>query len=112
MPPSFVASSGWLQRFMSRHGLAIRRKTTESQKDPEKLIDKLIGYILQIRRQRGKIAYHDKDIIAMDETAVWQDMVSNTMVDNIGESTIRLKTTDHEKQKFQCVWLQRETVPN
>ncbi|PFX13259.1 Pogo transposable element with KRAB domain [Stylophora pistillata] len=54
MPPSFVASSGWLQRFMSRHGLAIRRKTTESQKDPEKLIDKLMGYILQIRWQRGK----------------------------------------------------------
>ena len=99
MPPSFVASSGWLQRFMSRHGLAIRRKTTESQKDPEKLIDKL----LQIRRQQGKIAYHDKDIIAMDETAVWQD---------IGESTIQLKTTGHEKQKFPCVWLQRETVPN
>lgn len=89
-----------------------RRKTTESLKDPEKLIDKLIGYILQIRRQRGKIAYHDKDIIAMDETAVGQDMVSNTMVDNIGESTIRLNTTGHEKQKFQCVWLQRETVPN
>ena len=81
---------------MSRHGSAIRRKTTESQKDLEKLIDKLIGYILPIRRQRGKIAYHDKDIIAMDETAVWQDMVSNTTVDNIGESTIRLKTTGHE----------------
>lgn len=88
-----------LQRFMSRHGLAIRRKTIESQKDPEKLIDKLIGYILQIRWQQGKIAYHDKDIIAMDETVVWQDMVSNTTVDNIGESTIRLKTTGHEKTK-------------
>ena len=95
MPPSFVASSGWLQRFMSRHGLAIKRKT---QKDPEKLIDKLIGHILQIRRQRGKITYHDKDIIVMDETAVWQDMVSNTTVDNVGESTIRLKTTGHEKK--------------
>ena len=93
--PSFVASSGWLQRFMSRHGLAIKRKT---QKDPEKLIDKLIGHILQIRRQRGKITYHDKDIIVMDETAVWQDMVSNTTVDNVGESTILLKTTGHEKK--------------
>ena len=99
MPPSFLASSGWLQRFVSRHGLAIRRKTTESQKDPEKLIDKLIAYVLQIRRQRKKIAYQNRDIIAMDETAVWQDMVSNTTVDNIGESTIRLKTTGHEKTK-------------
>ena len=106
MPPSFVASSGWLQWFKSRHGLAIRPKTTESQKDPEKLIDKLTGYILQTRRQPAggiKIAYHDKDIITMDETAVWHDTVSNTTVDDTGESKIRLKTTGHEKTKFQCV---------
>ena len=85
-----VASSSWVQQFISRHGLAIRYKTTESQKDPEKLVDKLTGYILQICRQWGKIAYHDKDVIVMDETAVWQDMVSNTTVDNIGESTSRV----------------------
>ena len=60
MPPLFAASFGWLQRFMSRYGLAIRRKTSESQTDPEKRIDKLIGYILQIHRQRGKIAYNNK----------------------------------------------------
>lgn len=70
IPPSFVASSGWLQQFISRHGLAIRRKTTDSQKDPKTLKDKLIGYILQIRRQWGKFSYIDKDIIAMDEAAV------------------------------------------
>ena len=99
MPPLFAASSGWLQRFMTRHGLAIRRKTTESQNDPEKLIGKLISYILQICRQGGEIAYHDKDIIAMDKTAVWQDMVSNNTINNSGESKIRLKTTSHEKTK-------------
>ena len=70
----------------------------QSQKDPEKVIDKLIGYICQIRRQRGKIAHQDNDITAMDET-VWQDIVSNTTVDNIGESTIRLKTTGYEETK-------------
>ena len=112
MLPSFVASSGWLQRFTSRFGLAIRRKTTESQKDPEKLIDTLWGYILQICQQRGEIAYHDKDIIAMDKTEVWQDMVSNTTVDNIGKSMIRLKQPAMKKQKLHCVWLQREKVPN
>ena len=35
----------------------------------------------------------------MDETEVWQDMVPNTIVDNIGESMIRLKTIGHEKNK-------------
>ena len=43
LPPTFTASIGWVQKFMTRHGLCIQRKTTESQKDPEKLIDKLIS---------------------------------------------------------------------
>ena len=34
----------------------------------------------------------------MDETAVWQDVLSNTTVDEVGEKT-RLKTTGHEKSK-------------
>ena len=35
----------------------------------------------------------------MDETAVWQDMLSNTTVDSIGHNTIAMKTTGHEKTK-------------
>ena len=33
----------------------------------------------------------------MDETAVWDDVVSNTTVDRVGASSINLKTTGHEK---------------
>ena len=83
LPPTFTASL-WLQKFMTRHGLCIQRKTTESQKDPEKLIDKLIAYVLQARRLRVKFSYSDSVIMAMDETVVWQDMLSNTTVDSIG----------------------------
>ena len=35
----------------------------------------------------------------MDEPTVWQDMLSSTTVDNVGEKSIRLKTTGHEKSK-------------
>lgn len=41
-----------------------------SQKEPDKLIDKLISYVLQARRLREKVSYLESDIIAMDETAV------------------------------------------
>ena len=99
LPPTFMASIGWIQKFMTRHGLCIRRKTTESQKDSKKLIDKLIAYVLQARRLHVKFSYSDSDIIAMDETAVWQDMLSNTTVDSIGHNTIAMKTTGHEKTK-------------
>ena len=73
LPPTFTASIGWVQKFMTRHGLCIQCKTTESQKDPKKLIDKLIAYVLQARRLRVKFSYSDSVIMAMDETAVWQD---------------------------------------
>ena len=47
--PSFIASNGCVQKFMARNGLSARRRTTESQKDPDRLIDKLIAYILRVR---------------------------------------------------------------
>ena len=66
---------------MSRHSLAIRCKTTESQKEQEKPIDKLIGYFISDSPATGKnrLPQHAK-ISLMDETAVWQDMVSDTTV--------------------------------
>ena len=38
---AFVASTGWLQKFMKRNGLSLRRKTSVAQKDQEKLLRKL-----------------------------------------------------------------------
>ena len=80
---------------MTGNLLSVRRRTTESQKDP----DRLIAYILQVRQQRTRHFYSYSDIIAMDETAVWQDVLSSTTVDNVGEKSIQLKTTGHEKYK-------------
>ena len=97
--PSFIASNSWVQKCMSRNGLSVRRRTTESQKDPDRLIDKLIACILEVRRQRSRHSYSYSDIIAINETAVWQDMLSSATVDKAGESSIRLKTTGHEKSK-------------
>ena len=71
----FLASKGWFDRFMKRHGLSLCRKTAVAQKDPDMLIGKLLSYILQIRRLRTNFDYQFSDIIAMDETPIWADMV-------------------------------------
>ena len=73
--------------------------TTQAQQDPAKLIDKLIAYILQVRRLRRKHEYSDSDIVAMDETPVWQDMLSDTTVDTTGEPSIRME--NHRPRKSQ-----------
>ena len=44
-----------------------------------------------------KHPYDAADIIAMDETPVWSDMVSETTVDATAKKTVSAKTTGHEK---------------
>ena len=93
----FKASDGWLQKFMRRNGLSLRRKTTTAQQEPHRAIDKMISYLLHVRRLSRQHNYQSSCIVAMDETPVWDDMVSATTVDNVGAASIDLKTTGHEK---------------
>ena len=39
----FMASNRWIKKFMRRHGLSLRRKTTVAQKGPDQLVDKLVA---------------------------------------------------------------------
>ena len=95
----FKASRGWLCRFMKRNGLSLRRKTSIAQQDPERMAAKLVSYVIQVRRLQEKHKYRPSDIIAMDETPVWCDMISETTVDTTGKKTITLKSTGHEKAR-------------
>ena len=98
---NFKASRGWLCRFMKRNGLSLRRKTSVAQQDPERMIGELVSYVIQVRRLQTKHNYNASDIIAMDETPVWCDMISETTIDSTanGKETITLKTTGHEKSR-------------
>ena len=91
----FNVSRGWLGNFMLGHGLSLRR--TQAQKDPYLLIDKIVMYLLQVRILFRLQAYHPSNVISMDETSVWADMMSGTTVDRLGSKTVSLKTTGHEK---------------
>ena len=46
----FRASERWLEKFMSRNGLSFRRRTTQAQKTPEQIADKVISYILYVHQ--------------------------------------------------------------
>ena len=94
---TFEASKGWLEKFMQRNSLSLRRHTSVAQKDPDLLVSKVVSYILRVRRLREKFSYQPADMIAFDETPIWADMISNTTVDVTGKKTITLKSTGHEK---------------
>ena len=46
----FVTSRRWLQKFVKRNRLSLRQRTTTAQKDPAQLINKLVAYVLEVRR--------------------------------------------------------------
>ena len=73
---------------MRHNGFSLRRKTTTAQQDPERLIDKLILCILHTQRLSTKYKYLLSSIIAMDETSVWNDKVSNTRIDKQGAKSV------------------------
>ena len=94
---SFVASRGWREKFMRRHGFSFRRKTATAQKDASYMIDHIVAYVMHVRRLQKQFSFDDPDIIAMDETAVWNDMVSNTTVEKTGSKEVNMKSTGHDK---------------
>ena len=99
----FKASRGWLCRFLKRNGLSLRRKTSVAQQDPERMVAKLVSYIIQVRQLQIKHNYAPCNIIAMDETPVWCDMISETTVDKSGIKTVTLKTTGQGKSRVSVV---------
>ena len=68
-----------------------------SQKDPDQVVEKLVSYIDYVGKVIASKNIMERDIIAMDETAVWFDMLSSTTVDKRGAKSVALKTTGHEK---------------
>ena len=91
---SFVASRGWLEKFMRRHGLSLRRRTSIG---PQQLINRLVSYVIHARRMQIRCNFKASQIYAMDETPVWQDMVGTTTVSKVGSQDVGLKSTGHEK---------------
>ena len=95
----FKASCGWLEKFMRRNHFSHQRKTTVVQKDPDRLVAKIVAYVLHVWRLQSKSNYDQCNITAMDETPIWTDMVTETTIDTIGAKTVILKTTGHEKSR-------------
>ncbi|PFX24015.1 Proto-oncogene tyrosine-protein kinase receptor Ret [Stylophora pistillata] len=95
----FKASRGWLENFIKRNGLSLRRKTSVPQQDPDRILAKLVSCVIQVRRLQEKHKYKPSDIGAMDETPVWCDMLSETAVDATGKKSITLKSTGYEKAR-------------
>ena len=96
----FVASSGWLEKFMIRHGLSLRCKTSISQKLPAQLERKLECFLNEVNIMREKHKYPDHLIINMDETPMYFDMLPQYTILKKGTKEVRIRSSGAEKRNL------------
>ena len=62
------------------------------------MVNHIVAYVMDVRRnQQKQFNFHDHYIIAMDETSVWSDMVSNTTVQKTGSKEALVNSTGYDK---------------
>ena len=78
---------------MNRHSISLRRRTTVSQKLPADIVGQVADYIMRVRRIRLQHVYTAGRMIAMDEVALWFDMLAKTTLDIRETRSIPIKTS-------------------
>ena len=97
----FTASNGWLEKFMKRNRLSVRRNTSIGQHLPIDWQEKCASFLLFIKTNSFGIPF---DLIGnMDEVPCTFDIPHNRTVDEIGTEDISVSTTGHDKTCFTIV---------
>ena len=76
---------------------SLRSKTTTAQKDPSYLIDRVVSFVMHACQLQHQYNFAPHNIVAMHETAFWNDMVPETTVKVTGAKDVPIKSTGHEK---------------
>ena len=97
---NFLGSRGWLQKFMNRHNLAMRR-ASYSQRLPQDLELKIDDFHKYLRQTRTEVDYDF--VINMDETPAYFDMSPSSTIETKGNKIIKIRTTGGEKRHFTVV---------
>ena len=101
--PSFQASEGWLRKFMQRHSIVLRAKTSVAQKLPKDLESKIEAFYKDVQGQRKDGKYSKEMIGNMDETPLFFDMVPSRTLEKRGAKEVRVKSTGAEKRHLTVV---------
>uniref|UniRef100_K7F6H3 HTH CENPB-type domain-containing protein n=1 Tax=Pelodiscus sinensis TaxID=13735 RepID=K7F6H3_PELSI len=96
----FKASYGWGDRFMNRHGLSVRCRTTVAQKLPLDSDTKLLQFQKFIIKLHKQHCYDLSLIGNADQTPLNFDNPYNRTLEVKGDKTISIATTGHEKSRL------------
>ncbi|GES86295.1 pogo transposable element with KRAB domain [Rhizophagus clarus] len=100
---SFKGSLRWLNCFMKKYKLSLRRHTKVSQKlsqQIEELLENFCQYIMHLRINNS---YELCNIFNMDKIPVYFDMAGNFTINSKGDKTIHIHCTGNEKNHFTVI---------
>ena len=99
--PDFKASSGWAHKFMQRHSLVLRARTSMAQELPAMLEERIQAFHHQIKR----VAEINKfEIVgSIDETPLFFDVVPGRVLDKKGKRSVVVRTTGNQKRHLTVV---------
>ena len=99
----FKFSEAWLEGFMKRYNLVIRRRMHVAQHLPDDLLIKQQNFLSFILYRQIQYDYPLRYIGNMDEILVTFDLPYSTTLDYRDTSTVNIRTTDHEKTNFTVI---------
>ena len=76
------------------------------------MIAHIVTYVMHVSRIQKQFNFDDAGIIAMDETSVWNDMVSNTTVEKTGSNDVPWNWLGMIRSVFLFVWLGKWMEPD
>ena len=88
---------------MKRNALSLRQKTTLAQRLPADYEEKIVRFHCFIIDRLKEHGYLFHLIANMDETPLTFDMPPNRTINNMGEKTIKIRTTGNEKNRVTLV---------
>ncbi|OWZ21105.1 hypothetical protein PHMEG_0004400 [Phytophthora megakarya] len=90
-PIRFVASDPWIQNFMNRNNLTLRKRTNLTTLTDEVLVSRAVSYMHYLTLHKPEMNL-DRTIL-MDETAVYFEDARTNTVDDIGARHIVVRST-------------------
>ncbi|XP_053162212.1 uncharacterized protein LOC128349626 [Hemicordylus capensis] len=101
-PANFKASQHWLDGFLRRYDLSLRRSTTLFKLVDTEIIKRALAFksfVDNIDFTKYKLS----NMIAMDETAVYMGQGSQLTIDQRGASSIYIPSTGYESARVSCI---------
>ena len=88
---------------MSRNNLSLRTPGHIGQLLPTDTKNVIINYIMELRKTIKEGGYDEGNIINMDETPLYLNMIPNKVISQKGEKNVVVRTQNQEKIRVTCL---------